>query len=154
MSICFLLCSSFTVYRNGYNANIKTRNISLSFNPWLQYLTNKLCSKRNVMIIRIFLRLLRHTLFSTYSYTLIIKVCFHCFSFYQEAKLKQEQEVGFMRFFCDVRQLSHPLEISTNYVLYLHSNIIISLKPVTPFGKSRSFLSCFFFNSLVSQCLL
>ena len=51
------------------------------------------------MIIRILLRLLRHTLFSTYSYTLIIKVCFHCFSFYQEAKLKQEQEVGFMRFF-------------------------------------------------------
>ena len=28
-----------------------------------------------------------------------MKVCFHCFSFYQEAKLKQEQEVGFMRFF-------------------------------------------------------
>ena len=81
-------------------ANIKMRNSSLSFNPWLHYSTNKLCSKSDVMIIRtFFLKLLRHTLFSTYSYTLIVKVCFHFFSFYQEAKLKQEQEVGFTRFF-------------------------------------------------------
>lgn len=101
-STCLLIvfcCAQVSLFTEMDIANIKMRNYSLSFNPWLQYLTNKLCSKRNVMIIRIFLRLLRHTLFSTYSCTLIIKVCFHCFSFYQEAKLKQEQEVGFMRFF-------------------------------------------------------
>ena len=100
-STCLFIfcCAQVSLFTEMDIANIKMRNYSLSFNPWLQYLTNKLCSKRNVMIIRIFLRLLRHALFSTYSYTLIIKVCFHYFSFYQEAKLKQEQEVGFMRFF-------------------------------------------------------
>lgn len=98
-------------------ADIKMINYSLSFNPWLQYLTNKLCSKSNVMIIRIFFNTIETYIIFNLQLHFDNKSLFSLLFFLPGSQIKTRTGGRVYEVFCDVRQLCHPLETSKNYVL-------------------------------------
>ena len=101
-SYCYAEVSLFTEMDI---TNLKMRNYSLSFNPWLHYLTNKLCSKSNIMIIRIFFKTIE-----THYFQLHLcydnKSLFSLFVFFLPGSQIEARTGGRVYgFFCDVRQL-------------------------------------------------
>lgn len=109
-------CAEVSLFTEMDVANIKMRNSSLSFNPWLHYSTNKLCSKSDVMIIRIFRTIETHIIFNLQLH-FDSKSLFSFLFFLPGSQIKARTGGRVYEVFCDVRQVCHPLEISTNYVV-------------------------------------